>query len=188
MLWVSCLLSNILSEACMSLLVNQYMNTCLRWFANNQGADQPAHPHSLISAFVIRLLKSIVSRLSTSEISHFLLVSVAEQVGLNLTLSKTPKTGFLATRPISVHVPFQTRVLMLSLIQPRRPRMLLSVDYCFYLFSVCYHDEYVCTGEGQFCDYTGQCTCEEGYIQEAGTKNCILGNITFTHIKIHREY
>ena len=27
--------------------------TCLRGFANNTGADQPAHPRSLISAFVI---------------------------------------------------------------------------------------------------------------------------------------
>ena len=30
--------------------------TCLRRFANNTGADQPAHPRSLISAFVIRVL------------------------------------------------------------------------------------------------------------------------------------
>ena len=30
--------------------------TCLRGFANNTGADQPAHPRSLISAFVIRVL------------------------------------------------------------------------------------------------------------------------------------
>ena len=30
--------------------------TCLRWFANNKGVDQPAHTRSLISAFVIRLL------------------------------------------------------------------------------------------------------------------------------------
>ena len=30
--------------------------TCLRVFANNTGADQPAHPRSLISAFVIRVL------------------------------------------------------------------------------------------------------------------------------------
>ena len=30
--------------------------TCLQWFANNKGADQPAHTRSLISAFVIRLL------------------------------------------------------------------------------------------------------------------------------------
>ena len=30
--------------------------TCHQWFANNKGADQPAHPRSLIRAFVIRLL------------------------------------------------------------------------------------------------------------------------------------
>ena len=30
--------------------------TCLRWFANNKGADQPAQTRSLISAFVVRLL------------------------------------------------------------------------------------------------------------------------------------
>ena len=30
--------------------------TCPRAFANNTGADQPAHPRSLISAFVIRVL------------------------------------------------------------------------------------------------------------------------------------
>ena len=29
--------------------------TCLRGFSNNTGADQPAHPRSLISAFVIRV-------------------------------------------------------------------------------------------------------------------------------------
>ena len=31
----------------------QREKTCLWEFANNTGADQPAHPHSLISAFVI---------------------------------------------------------------------------------------------------------------------------------------
>ena len=46
--------------------------TCLLEVANNKGPDQPAHSHSLISAFVIRLLKSIISRLATtSEISTF---------------------------------------------------------------------------------------------------------------------
>ena len=54
----------------------------------------------LISAFVIRLLEIIISKLDTSEISIFLLVSVAEQAGLNLTLSETPKTGFVALQPI----------------------------------------------------------------------------------------
>ena len=31
--------------------------TCLRGFANNTGADRPAHPCSLISAFVVRFWK-----------------------------------------------------------------------------------------------------------------------------------
>ena len=40
-------------------------------FANNTGADQPAHPHSLISDFVVRFLESIISLLALSEISIF---------------------------------------------------------------------------------------------------------------------
>ena len=40
-------------------------------FANNTGADQPVHPHSLISAFDIHLLESKVSELVTSEFSIF---------------------------------------------------------------------------------------------------------------------
>ena len=44
----------------------------LRRFVNNTGADQPAHPRSLISAFVIRYLESIiVCKLATGEISIF---------------------------------------------------------------------------------------------------------------------
>ena len=39
--------------------------TCLRGFAKNTGADQPAHPRSLISAFVIRFLESIIGKLAT---------------------------------------------------------------------------------------------------------------------------
>ena len=45
--------------------------TCLHRFVNNKDADQPVHPRSLISAFVIHLLESIISRLATSEISIF---------------------------------------------------------------------------------------------------------------------
>ena len=74
--------------------------TCLRGFANNTGADQPAHSRSLICTFVIRFLKSIISELALSEISIFYLVSVAEQAGLKLTLSETLKTGFVESRPI----------------------------------------------------------------------------------------
>ena len=40
-------------------------------FVNNKGTDQPALPRSLISAFVIRLLECITSKLATSEISVF---------------------------------------------------------------------------------------------------------------------
>ena len=45
--------------------------TCLRGFANNTGADQPAHLRSLISAFVIHFVESIICKLSTGEISIF---------------------------------------------------------------------------------------------------------------------
>ena len=45
--------------------------TCLRGFANNTDADQPAHPHSLISAFVIRFLESTICKLGAGEISIF---------------------------------------------------------------------------------------------------------------------
>ena len=75
----------------------RHEKTCLGGFANNTGADQPGHPRSLISAFVIPFLESIISRLALSEISIFY---VAEHAGLNLTLSETPKTGFVTTRPI----------------------------------------------------------------------------------------
>ena len=46
-------------------------NLSSRGFANNTGADQPAHPRSLISAFVIRCLESIICKLAAGEISIF---------------------------------------------------------------------------------------------------------------------
>ena len=46
----------------------QREKTCLRGFANNTGADQPAHPRSLICAFVICYLESIICKLATGEI------------------------------------------------------------------------------------------------------------------------
>ena len=38
---------------------------------DNKGPDQPAHPRRLISAFVIRFLESIISKLTTSKIAIF---------------------------------------------------------------------------------------------------------------------
>ena len=40
-------------------------------FVNSTGADQPAHPCRLISAFVVRFLESIISILATSKNSIF---------------------------------------------------------------------------------------------------------------------
>ena len=65
-------------------------------YANNKGADQPAHSRSLISAFVFRCLVSIIPLLALYDIWR-LVVSVAEQVGLSLTWSQTQKTDFLMT-------------------------------------------------------------------------------------------
>ena len=69
-------------------------------YADKKDADQPAHPRSLISIFVIHCLDSIIPLVSKSEISSLQLTSVAEQAGLSLTWSQTPKTGFLDTRLI----------------------------------------------------------------------------------------
>ena len=68
--------------------------TCLMSYANNNGADQPAHPRSLISAFVIRCLDSVMSLNSVTKISSFMLASVAEQASLSLTWSETPEDTF----------------------------------------------------------------------------------------------
>ena len=43
-----------------------------------------------------------MSKLATSEIWIFQLVSVAEQAGLNLNVSESPKTGFLTSFPIVI--------------------------------------------------------------------------------------
>ena len=63
-------------------------------FANNKGADQPAHPRSLISAFVVRWLDSVMSLVSVTKISSLILASVAEQASLSLTWSETLEDTF----------------------------------------------------------------------------------------------
>ena len=69
-------------------------------YANNKGADRFAHPRSLINAFVIHCLDSIISLVSIFEIPSLYLASVAAQAGLCLTWSQTPKTGFVVMRLI----------------------------------------------------------------------------------------
>ena len=78
-------------------------------YANNKGADQPAHSRSLISAFVVRCLDSILLVVSISEIS-------AEQAALSLTWSKTPKTGFFLWRSSNI----KKRVIYLARLRNRK--------------------------------------------------------------------
>ena len=67
---------------------------CLMPYPNNKGADVPAHPRSLIGAFVVRCQDRMIPLVYISEISRFLLVSVAEQVSLCLAWSETPEDTF----------------------------------------------------------------------------------------------
>ena len=67
---------------------------CLMVYMNNKGADQPAHPCSLISTFVVRYLDSMICILALSKVSRFQLVPVAEQADLNLTWSKILENTF----------------------------------------------------------------------------------------------
>ena len=45
--------------------------TYLKGFVNNTVADQPAHPRSLIIAFVVRFVESIICKLAKGKISFF---------------------------------------------------------------------------------------------------------------------
>ena len=67
---------------------------CLMPYANNKGADQPAHPRSLISAFVVRCQDRMIPLVYISEISRLYLVSVAEQVSWCLAWSETSEDTF----------------------------------------------------------------------------------------------
>ena len=44
---------------------------CLMPYADNKGADQPAHQRSLISAFVVRCQDRMISLVYVSEITRF---------------------------------------------------------------------------------------------------------------------
>ena len=68
-------------------------------YVYNKDADQPAHPHSLISTFVVHCLDSttpliVIFEISRIQLTSAELASVAEQAGLNLTWSKMPEDTF----------------------------------------------------------------------------------------------
>ena len=72
------------NQICLKPYEPGHEKMCLKSYANNKGADQPAHPRSLISAFVVRCLDSVVSLVSVTKISSLMLASVAEQASLSL--------------------------------------------------------------------------------------------------------
>ena len=95
---------------------------CLKSYANNKGADQFAHPGSLISAFVVCCLDSIIYLDSIDEISRLQLASVVVQVSLCLAWSETPEDTFchvvahLKQHPyVSAAVFFQFKLYLLLL-------------------------------------------------------------------------
>ena len=57
---------------CISIKIGPgHVKMCLMPYANNKGADQPAHPHSLISIFVVHCLDSMICILAISKVSRF---------------------------------------------------------------------------------------------------------------------
>ena len=60
---------------------------------NNKGAYQPARQGCLISTFDFPSLQSIICKLASCKVPIFKLVSVAEQTGLSLAWSETPKNA-----------------------------------------------------------------------------------------------
>ena len=75
-------------------------------YATNKGADQPAHLHSLISAFVVHFLDSMIPTNAIPK--QFLLVPG----------HKIQKTGFLMTVVhIESYTSFECKILMLCYFQ-----------------------------------------------------------------------
>ena len=103
--------------------------TCLCHMRTTRGADYPAHPHSLISTFIVRCLDSIIPILDESKISR--LASLCSLAGrFESYLSETPKTGFLVMRPISSEGNSGgNRKAPVPLVLPR-PRAMVTNDWC----------------------------------------------------------
>ena len=106
------------------------MPYAIRYVINN-GADQPAHRRTPISAFDVGCLDSIIHIFAKSKILRLELVSVAEQAGLCLTWSQTLKTGFLMTWLIIGTPPYTS---VLSLVSKQKIRYILIFLKLYSLF------------------------------------------------------
>ena len=140
MLFVAGLL--LLEKGCIIVYEPGHEKMCLMSYANNKGADQPAHPRSLISAFVVRCLDSIMSLVSVTKMSSLILASVAAQASLSLTWSETPEYTFS-------HDEAHINICLLNII----------VAYtCLVLFLFCNRNHFSCE-ERHFVLLEHTCTC-----------------------------
>ena len=64
-------ITDVQADLCLCGFGPGHAKTCLMPYANNKGADQPAHPRSLISTFVVRCLNSLVCILAIPKVSRF---------------------------------------------------------------------------------------------------------------------
>ena len=70
---------------------------------NNKGTDQSAHPRSLISAFAIRYLESIISKLTTIKVLNFLTSLCSWWDWYYSLFIEIQKTGCVVTGPYGVN-------------------------------------------------------------------------------------
>ena len=106
--------------------------------SNNKGADQPVHLRSLIVAFVVHCLDSVMPLVSVTKISSLILASVAEQASLSLIWLETPKDTFSYDEAHIIHR--QIRIII-CLKQAKR-------IYCTHIMLV-YIYVCVCVGGGR---------------------------------------
>ena len=79
---------------CFYIIRDLMLGTLTLFYVKNKGTEQPAHPHSLISSFVICFLQCMISKFASNKNLAFSLVYVSEQAGLNLILSEIPRMRF----------------------------------------------------------------------------------------------
>ena len=80
-----------------------YAPVCEQQRCRSACASVQYDPHSMISAFVVPCLDSIIPLLAIAEIASLYVVSVAEQAGWSLTWSQTPMTGFFVMGLKQIH-------------------------------------------------------------------------------------
>ena len=88
----STVLNNTLAEMILATMGENLSGTC------EQQRRRPPCASAQSDQHLCCLLKSIISKLATSEISFLQLVSVTEEAGLSLALLETQKTDLVALR------------------------------------------------------------------------------------------